>query len=193
MMVVAGFRPRDRDELARLYWDAFRDKLDRVLGPEPKALALIGRVANPRHVLCAYDADGRLLGAVGFHTAAGAFVGGGLSDLQAVYGRLDGTWRAACLAALLREAEADVFHVDGIFVRPGARSRGVGTALLEALAREATVRGYRALRLEVVDRNDRARALYARRGFRALETRRLRLGRLILGIRATVTMERRLG
>lgn len=56
---------------------------------------------------------------------------------------------------------------------PRPRGRGVGTALIDTLCREAARRGYQAIRLEVIDANPRARALYEREGFIATRTDRL--------------------
>ncbi len=157
--------PADRRAAAELYWLAFGSKLARVVGPTPKALAFIERVLDPAHVLVARDADGAVLGVAGFRTADGAFVGGGLADLCAVYGRAGGLWRAACLRLLVRDAAEEGIVVDGLSVRAGMRGQGIGTALLEALCVEAQARGYRAIRLDVVEENLRARALYERLGF----------------------------
>lgn len=69
-----------------------------------------------------------------------------------------------------------------IGVMPAHRGRGVGSALLVALIKEATVRGYRAISLSVEDGN-RARLLYERVGFDAVgrnggsDTMRLQLNR----------------
>ncbi len=56
-------------------------------------------------------------------------------------------------------------------VLPGHRGRGIGTALLEALDREARRRGINRLSLSV-ERDNPAVALYQRLGFRALDARR---------------------
>lgn len=66
--------------------------------------------------------------------------------------------------ALARAAggEAEILTV---CVRPEARRRGAGRALLAAVEREARARGAEALFLEVADDNLAARALYLGRGF----------------------------
>lgn len=66
----------------------------------------------------------------------------------------------------------EVADVMTIAVAPRARGRGLGGALLEHLVARATDAGARYLMLEVRDDNLAARALYARRGFRVLTTRR---------------------
>jgi ribosomal-protein-alanine acetyltransferase len=55
-----------------------------------------------------------------------------------------------------------------IAIAPGSGGAGYGRALLEAAERIARVRGCQALRLEVRDDNDRARALYERSGYRRI-------------------------
>ena len=48
---------------------------------------------------------------------------------------------------------------------PAARGQGVGTALLKAIIAEGRRRGYAEVRLDVIDTNPRATALYERIGF----------------------------
>ena len=80
--------------------------------------------------------------------------------------------------------------MDGIFVAPEARGQGVGTGLLDAVAAEAQRRGYAEVRLDVVEGNDRARALYEREGFRAVATQSTGVLRHVFGFRSATTMVR---
>jgi ribosomal protein S18 acetylase RimI-like enzyme len=60
---------------------------------------------------------------------------------------------------------AHVWMVDGLAVHPEQRGRGIGRALLGALAAQATAAGARKLSLRVLGTNPRARAVYERAGF----------------------------
>lgn len=183
--------PEDhRAEAAALYWQAFGSKLGRVLGPEPMALRFLQRVMRADHCLTAMDDDGRLLGLAGFKTPAASFAGGSLADLRSVYGLVGGFWRGFLLQLLGREVDNQRFLLDGLCVSDQARGQGVGTALLEAVVAEARQRGYRAVRLDVVDTNPRARALYERRGFVLDRTAGIGPLRLVFGFRAAHTMVR---
>ena len=55
--------------------------------------------------------------------------------------------------------------MDGIFVTQNARGMGLGRALLQAIKTKADQRNCRDVRLDVIDNNPRARALYEREGF----------------------------
>lgn len=189
--LTLGIAPQHRAEAARLYWQAFSDKLGRVLGPEPQALAYLDRVIRADHAIGAVESD-RLLGLAGFKSPAGGFADGKWSDLRAIYGLIGGAWRLALLAALGNEVDNRRFLVDGICVAEASRGRGVGSALIEGLCDLARQRGYDEVRLEVVDTNTRARALYARRGFRGTAVMRLGLLRHAFGFTAAETMIRRL-
>ncbi len=183
--------PEDhRAEAAVLYWQAFGGKLGRVLGPEPMALRFLQRVMRADHCLTAIDDDGRLLGIAGFKTPESSFAGGSLADLRAVYGRFGGFWRGIALQLLGRDVDNQRFLLDGLCVSDSARGQGLGTALLEAVVAEARSRGYHAVRLDVVDTNTRARALYERRGFVLDHTAGIGPLRLIFGFRAAHTMVR---
>lgn len=188
MITTIGISTKDRAKVAALYWEAFGAKLGRVMRPDTKALAFIERVLDGGHAICAHDREGHLLGVAGFKTPDGALVDGEFRDLSRVYGVRGAAWRAAVLSLLERDTENQRFLVDGIFVASTARGQGVGSTLLKAIITEAGRRGYREVRLDVVDTNPRARALYERMGFRPLSTQNLGLLRHIFGFKSATTM-----
>lgn len=181
-----------RPQAAHLYWQAFGGKLGRVMGPAPRAHAFLLRVLRADHCLCALSDDGALLGIVGFKSPQGSFAGGDLADLQSVYGHLGAAWRSALLRLLQSDTDNDRFLVDGLCVAPAARGQGIGSALMAALMDEARGRGYSAIRLEVIDTNIRARALYERLGFAAWRSETLGPLRHVFGFSRAVTMVRAL-
>lgn len=175
-----------------MYWQAFGGKLGRVMGPEPRAHAFLLRVLRADHCICALSDDGQLLGIAGFKSPQGSFAGGEAGDLRAVYGRIGAAWRGGLLRLLQSEVDNDRFLIDGICVAREARGHGVGSALVAALMAEATARGYQAIRLEVIDTNIRARALYERLGFAAWRVETLGPLRHVFGFSSAVTMVRAL-
>jgi ribosomal-protein-alanine N-acetyltransferase len=66
---------------------------------------------------------------------------------------------------VLARVAADEAEILSIGVRPQNRCRGMGRALMEAVANEAFQRGAKSLYLEVSCNNGGARALYAKLGF----------------------------
>lgn len=190
MIITTGIPDIDRAEAAALYWEAFGEKLGFVLGPKYRALIFITGVMRSDHGICAHDAQGRLLGVAGYKTIHGALVGGDFHALRRVYGWVGASIRIALLAALEKDTDNDRFVMDGIFVAEEARGKGVGTALLQAVAEEARRRGYRQVRLDVVDSNPRARALYLHEGFKEVGTRSIGVMRHIFGFSSATTMVR---
>ncbi len=187
-LITHGFEDTERALIARLYWGAFGSKLGRVLGPERLALRFIADMLRPDHALVARSEGGEMLGVVGFKTYDGALVGGGFLDLRRIYGTIGATWRAALLTLLERDTDNDRFLLDGLFVSPQARGQGIGTALLNAICQEALSRGYRKLRLDVIDSNPRARALYEREGFERKGTTNMGPFSKLFGFSSATTM-----
>lgn len=187
--ISPGFLPRERGQIAALYWQAFRGKLGPVMNPEHKALLFFTTVLDPEFALTARDEDGRILGLAGFKTADGALVGGDLKHLARAYGWFGATWRAGILSFLERKIEPGILLMDGIFVSADARGRGVGTALLSAIKDHAARVGLNAVRLDVIDTNPRAQALYEREGFIAAGMEELGLTRHLFGFRRSTRME----
>jgi len=72
------------------------------------------------------------------------------------------------IAALDRKSER-AWLLDLLYVRPAARSQGVGTELLRAAAEHVQSQGAEMLALEVLESNAAAKRLYDRLGFRTIE------------------------
>lgn len=192
MNTSLGFADDERAQVAEMYWAAFGQKLGRVMGPERKALGFIEQVLDPTHAICARDKSGTLLGVVGFKTYRGALVGGSWRDMAQHYGQIGSLWRLGLMNLLERETENHRFLMDGIFVNGFAQGKGVGTALLNAVSTEARARNYTEIRLDVIDSNPRARALYEREGFVAGGVQHLGLLRHVFGFQSATTMIKRL-
>lgn len=186
--IEAGLRPAHRRIAAAGYWEAFSRKLRYPLEPEAKAVGLLERVLRPEQAVSALAPDGRFLGVAGFKTPEGAFLEGGLREMAETYGWFRGLVRGLLLQVLDRPCDASTLLMDGIFVRPEARSLGVGSALLDAVEAVAVTRGLQRIRLDVIDENPRARALYARRGFEAMATVSSGLLKPVFGFRSATTM-----
>lgn len=176
-------------QAAQLYWQAFGGKLGKVLAPEDKALALIEKVINPACAMCVVSDDGELLGVAGFKTLEdGGFIEGIFKDMREVYGLPTAIWRAIFLSLLYRKAERGTFQLDGIFVRDTARGMGVGGTLLAAVDEETQRRGLQRIKLDVIDTNPRARALYERKGFVATKVTHLGPLKYVFGFNSATTM-----
>ncbi|MGH1356013.1 MAG: GNAT family N-acetyltransferase [Thalassovita sp.] len=187
--VDVGFTEDERAMVAALYWQAFREKLGKVMGPEDKALPFIIKALDPSHALVARQ-DGVLLGVAGIKTADGTLVDGDFVDMRRTYGMLGALWRIGLLSMLERELEPDVCQMDGIFVSAQARGKGVGTILLDAVADHARQTGARVVRLDVIDTNPRAEALYRRRGFVPLKRENTGPLKWVFGFGSALKMER---
>lgn len=179
-----------RPDAARLYWQAFGSKLGKVMGPEPRALRFLVRVIRADQVITALGPQGQLLGIAGFKTPRAGFASGQADDLDAIYGPIGALWRKTVLGWLSDDVDNDRFLLDGLCVDEPARGQGLGSALLNAICAEARLRGYPAVRLDVIDRNTRAIALYERLGFRVTGRQDIGLLRHVFSFSAALTMVR---
>ncbi|KUH40665.1 MULTISPECIES: GNAT family N-acetyltransferase [Streptomyces] len=183
--VPAGAERRAAD----LYWEAFGRKLGPALDPPEKAVPFLAAHLNADRAVCAL-VDGRLVGLAGYGLDGRSLTGGSASDVLRAYGHLRGLHRLALLALFERRPAPGQLVMDGIAVDAGVRGRGIGGLLLEEVAAVAAESGCREVRLDVIDTNPRARALYERRGFRAVRTERTPYLRGLLGFGAVTTMRR---
>lgn len=182
-----GLPEDQRATAARLYWQAFGGKLGRVMGPDARALRYLERIIQADHAIAALR-GGDLVGMIGFKTPEGSFADGSLADMRAVYGAAGVAWRMPLLWALSHEVDNHRFLIDGIAVDRDHRSSGIGTALIDAACDLGHAKGYRAMRLDVIDSNWRAKALYARRGFAVEKTSSIGPLRHVFGFASATTM-----
>jgi ribosomal protein S18 acetylase RimI-like enzyme len=192
--VAPGLPAQFRAEAARLYFEAFWPKLSAVLGHD--RLEVVSAVAAPRlrpeRAVSAHDGD-VLLGVAGFKRAGLGFADLSLADLRQLFGWWGGGWRGLALAQLDRSERPGELLMDGICVAETARGRGIGSRLLAGIESEARRAGAARIRLDVIDTNPRARALYERHGFRAVDTHRLGLLGTLFGFAAATEMHKEIG
>ncbi|CAM5714850.1 GNAT family N-acetyltransferase OS=Streptomyces alboniger OX=132473 GN=CP975_33495 PE=4 SV=1 [Streptomyces alboniger] len=174
---------------AELYWEAFGRKLGPALNPPDKAVPFIAAHLNTDRAICAL-LDGRLVGLAGYQHGGRSLTQGSARAVLRAYGHLRGLHRLLLLALFERRPAPGQLLMDGIAVDADLRGRGVGGLLIEEVAAVAAERGCRQIRLDVIDTNPRARALYERLGFTAARTEHTPYLRGLLGFGAVTTMHR---
>ncbi|QIE55398.1 GNAT family N-acetyltransferase [Pikeienuella piscinae] len=178
-----------RAEAARLFFQGFAPMLGPALGRDARAESFLARVIRPAYGVAALDEAGGLLGLAGFQDGTGGLFGGETDDFWTIYGP-GALWRAPLFQLFARPVGPGRFLLDGIVVRADARGHGIGAALIERVAALARERGARELLLDVALGNDRARALYERRGFRVVGMRGGVLASVFLGPPRAAVMAR---
>ncbi|MFE2111599.1 GNAT family N-acetyltransferase [Kitasatospora sp. NPDC059463] len=183
--VPAGAEAR----VAALYWEAFGRKLGPALDPPEAGRAFIaGHLHHDRGIVAVQG--GEVVGVAGYRLGGRGLTGGGAGDVLAAYGPVLGLPRLAVLALFERRPGQGELVMDGIAVDAGQRGRGIGGLLLTEVAAVAAEQGCHRIRLDVIDVNPRARALYERHGFTATRTERTPYLRTLLGFGAVTTMHR---
>jgi ribosomal protein S18 acetylase RimI-like enzyme len=179
-----------RAEAAELYDMAFGPKLGVAVRSNADRRSVIERSLDSGFAFVAI-CDERLVRLAGFHTSHGSLTGGlGYKQLVAQLGILKGNWAALIFSLYERQPRSGELLMDGIVVHPDMRGRGVGTHLLEEVAKFARQDGYGTVRLDVIDTNPAARRLYERNGFVATKTENFGYLRWLLGFGASTTMTR---
>ncbi|WP_051241998.1 GNAT family N-acetyltransferase [Stappia stellulata] len=132
----------------------------------------------------------RLLGIAGFKMDGTGLFEPGWADFRKRFGRAGGAIRVAGLSFLDKTEEPDTLAMDGIAVTAAARGRGAGTALLAGIVDIARANGRETVRLDVIDTNPRARALYERNGFVPTKVTQIGVLSTLFGFSAATTMVR---
>ena len=187
--IQPGFPEDQRAVAAALYYEAFRGKLHRLFDPPEKAHAFFSDILDPQFAISAVSETGTLMGLAGYKTSQGALTDGDLKDLSRRYGALGGLWRGLLVSLLERDLEDGILLMDGICVSADARGLGLGTQLLHAIKNKAADLNCTSVRLDVIDTNPRAQALYSREGFVPVGTETLGPLKYLFGFSESTRME----
>jgi ribosomal protein S18 acetylase RimI-like enzyme len=191
-MDILPFVPaRHAREAVGIYVQALIQKLRPFFGTPEQATDFLAPHLRPDRAVVATD-GGRLLGIAGFRMDGTGLFEPGWSDFRTSYGLLGGALRVAGLSLLEKPEDDSTLAMDGIAVADAARGRGAGTALLAEICKIARTSGRQAVRLDVIDTNPRARALYERNGFVAGKVTHLGPLSTLFGFSKATAMVKRL-
>ena len=147
---------RERERATDLYVRALHLKIERILGSAPRSVAFLAPTLVPDRGIVAVSADGRVVGIAGFKADGRGLFAPSVQDFRRAYG-WSGPVRAYALSLLERDEDEDSLLMDGLAVSASSRGLGIGTLLLDAIEDRARILGKSAVRLDVIDSNDRAR------------------------------------
>lgn len=167
MEIRKGFDEKDRAIAAKLYVEAFKRKFEKLWGEEAVIQMIFEEGFNPQYCLCAYDDNDGLVGIAGFHEGDKGLIDLEVKDFIKAFGWLKGFAKACVTGVILhRKAKSrEELLMDGIAVNRSCRGQGVGTLLFDALIQMGIEKNFKTLKLDVIDENPKAKALYERLGF----------------------------
>jgi ribosomal protein S18 acetylase RimI-like enzyme len=169
--ITNSIHEKHRISAGKIYYEAFRRKLQPLVGKPAETRQTLTAGFNLDMAIGAL-ADGELLGLAGLHSAAGIFSRVRMSDCSKQLGPLRGFYAWAVLNLFGAGAKCPPGHlrIAAIAVDEKARGKGLGSLMLESIFAKAHREGFKAVRLEVVDTNPRAKKLYQNLGFVVVET-----------------------
>ncbi len=186
--LVVGLEESEKQAASLLYWQAFSDKLDVLLGPKKKAESYISRVLNKQNVFVAKDENNDVVGLSGFRNEYGGVIGGKFSDLIYVYGVFGAIWRTPFLSILARKNNPEILHLDAVCVEQQSRGKGVGRKMMVFAGRYAKSRSIVTIELDVVSNNESAIKFYQTLGFYIVSKEKIGFMGLMLGFKSIYRM-----
>jgi ribosomal protein S18 acetylase RimI-like enzyme len=185
--VKRGLKDEHRMKAAEIYTEAFYPKYARFVKDKTKVIRLIETDLVNGYAICAYH-DGDLVGLAGIHHNNRTLVEFRYKTFLKVFG-FPGIFAYPMLMLFYnRKPKQDELLMDGIAVSREMRGKGAGTKLLKTVFDFAVENGYKSVRLDVIDTNPRAKALYERMGFQTVKTRSYPFMMNISGFKKVFTM-----
>jgi ribosomal protein S18 acetylase RimI-like enzyme len=183
-----------REQAVEIFEEAFGDKMRMAVRDAAKRKEFMRRTYVGANTIVARR-DGDLLGLAALSSRGEPYAGGLMGSswdprpYRDLLGWLGATWAVWGMRMADHHPKRDELYVDGIAVSPEVRGLGIGTRLLDEAAGIARRHGKRYVRLDVIDRNPRAKALYERLGYRVTNVQSFRHKERWLGFGEMISME----
>ncbi|MFT6976182.1 MAG: ribosomal protein S18 acetylase RimI-like enzyme [Bermanella sp.] len=184
-----GLPEKYRDSAVDLYDEAFGQKFSIAIPSREKRILFLKKCFILEYVIGAIYED-KLIGIAGFQTPKGSLTGGiTYSELLSKLGFFKGNWAAIIFSLYDRKSAFKELIMDGIAVHSDARGKGVGSHLLNEVAKYAKGHEFNIVRLDVIDTNTKAKILYERMGFKSVKIESYPYLKWLLGFSSSTTME----
>lgn len=149
---------------ATLIYDTFRRKFKYSLGPRQKGIRFIAHSLRDKYALVALQ-GGKLVGLAGVKNSHGELI-----EIQ--FGLWLRTYHVHAFRSFLvgfpfwyERLTPGVLKLTNLCVNESVREQGLGTSMIQEFIRYGKDKGFQVLKLEVINSNIRAKALYERLGF----------------------------
>lgn len=160
--------PRDQSISAtEILYDAFEKKFKPIFGSRERTIALMaGHLRYDRTI--AASCEGRVVGIAGLKFDGKEFLDFSLWSLLREL-KL-GIFRLFFLGVIFFNiVKKDELLVDSLAVTEDMRGKGIGKELMEFVVDFARKKGYRQVKLHVIDSNEKAKRFYERLGFSVIK------------------------
>jgi GNAT superfamily N-acetyltransferase len=154
-----------RLDAASLIYDTFIEKYRYVLGPRKKGIRFLATSFRSKYGLVAFR-DRAFIGLAGAKNDVGEFIEIRFTSWAKAYHLRTLRSIIIGLPFWFGKQTPCTLTVTNISVKDTARGQGIGTQLIQEFIRYGSAQKYRAVNLEVINSNVRAKALYHRLGFK---------------------------
>ncbi len=186
LTIRLGLPEDQRRRAAEIFYAAFAPKF-RFLMDRERGVAILESVFDPGCAIVALI-GGQVVGIAGFNQGRRRLTRWAYGPFIRAFGLPRGLIKGTLIRFDHRVQTPGQLLMDGLAVDAAYRGQGIGTALLEAVCAYAREHGYTSVRLDVVDTNPRARALYERFGFAPTRTHNVEVARRFIGFGRYTTM-----
>ncbi|RKX78531.1 MAG: hypothetical protein DRP87_06100 [Spirochaetes bacterium] len=157
----------ENQRIAELFWEAFGSKYKSLYINKDQGIAIVRDSLRFDQGLYACLSN-RVVGFLGFHYGSHRFTDFRFDVFRRQFSLPGALLRFSILTTFLpgRIKEPGEIRIDSVAVDSELRGKGIGTTLIEEAISLAKKMGFRSIRLEVIDSNERAKKLYERLGFK---------------------------
>ena len=164
VQIQFGVPKNQRRKIAKIYYEAFKDKLGRIFSNKQKAETLISRSLRDDRILVACK-DGVAVGFAGLQYQGKKFVDPSLTQVARIYGLETIRGMLFFFFSMFNKPKPNQLYLEMLAVSEDQRNKGIGTKLIQSTINHARSKKIPQIKLEVVDTNPKAKKLYERIGF----------------------------
>ena len=166
MKIVKGINNEKINQISDILYDAFKNKLNIFIDDKNKACNIIKKSINSNMGFYALDDNGEVIGVLGTVTNANRFYKLRFKSILEEYSFVKTLIKYIPLKIeSMTKAKKNEVYINLLAVKKGHRGRGIGSELLSTISNHFKKRGYKYLRLTVINTNMGAKKMYEKHGF----------------------------
>ena len=170
--IQLGVPKNQRIRVAKIFCEAFQDKIRLIFGNNKKAQLLIGSSIQDDRILVALK-DNVVVGFAGLQYGNKSYSDPSLNQIIRIYGLETIRIFLFLIIEFFNKPKSHQLHLDTLVVSHQEQNKGIGTKLIQSTIKLAKAKKFFQIKLEVIETNKKAKSLYEKIGFKTVKTTKI--------------------
>lgn len=170
--IQLGVPKNQRIRVAKIFCEAFQDKIRLIFGNNKKAQLLIASSLQDDRILVALK-ENIVVGFAGLQYSNKSYSDPSLNQIIRIYGLETIRVFLFIIINFFNKPKSHQLHLDTLAVSIQEQKKGIGAKLIQSTIKLAKTKKFSQIKLEVIETNQKAKSLYEKIGFKTAKINKI--------------------